>query len=133
MATDTLRQDDVTTSRAVHVFLWIVQIIGAAMFFMAGMSKLTGDAGMIGMFDTIGLGQWFRYFTGIVEVLAAVCLLTPRYSGLGALLLVPTMIGAIFTHLFVIGGSPMVPIILATLMAIVAIGRREHVLRLLNR
>lgn len=133
MATETLGKDDVDTSPAVNIFLWIVQIIGAVMFFIAGMSKLTGDAAMIRIFDTIGLGQWFRYFTGMVEVLAAVCLLTPRYSGLGALLLVPTMIGAIITHFFVIGGSPMVPIILVTMMAIVAIGRKEHVLQLLRR
>lgn len=133
MATQTLRQDDVTVSRGVQIFLWIIQIIGAIMFFSAGMNKLTGGPDMVRMFDTIGIGHWFRYFTGGVEVLAAICLLTPRYSGLGALILVPVMIGAIFTHLFVIGGSPMIPIILVTLMAIVAIGRKEHVLRLLGR
>lgn len=133
MATETLKRDDVDTSPAVNISLWIVQIIGAVMFFIAGMSKLTGDAAMVRMFEAIGLGQWFRYFTGMVEVLAAVFLLTPRYSGIGALLLVPTMVGAIITHLFVIGGSPIVPIILATLMAIVAIGRKEHVLQLLRR
>ena len=45
------------------------------------------------MFETIGVGQWFRYVTGAIEFASAVLLLTPRFAGVGALLLVPTMVG----------------------------------------
>jgi len=30
------------------------------MFLMVGFLKLSGDPQMVGLFDAIGLGQWFR-------------------------------------------------------------------------
>ena len=82
------------------------------------------------MFDAIGLGQWFRYVTGSVEVLGAVLLLIPRTSGLGALLLVGTMLGAIATHLFIIGGSPVPALVLLIVTGIIAWGRRQRTMNL---
>lgn len=128
-----LEDDDLTYSKAIRGFLWAVQIVAAAIFFLAGVQKIIGDVAMVHVFDTIGIGQWFRYFTGTIEILAAGLLLTRHYSGIGALFLVPTMIGAVLTHLFVIGGSPMVPIILATLMAIVAIGRQDQIMSVFRK
>ena len=117
--------------KAMNIVLWILQILGAAMFLMAGVSKLTGAEQMVGMFDAIGVGQWFRYVTGGIEVVSAILLLIPRLAGVGALLLIPTMIGAILTHLFIVGGSPVVPIVLLMIMAIIAYGRRDRTLKLL--
>jgi hypothetical protein len=67
---------------------------------------------MVQMFGTIGLGQWFRYVTGGLEVISAVLLLVPSLARFGALALAVTMVGAILTHLFIVGGSPAVPIAL---------------------
>ena len=128
-------QNNIETAKpgkAMNVVLWILQILGAAMFLMAGVSKLTGNEQMVGMFDVIGIGQWFRYLTGGIEVLSAILLLIPRFSGIGALLLIPTMIGAILTHLFIVGGSPIVPIILLIVMGIIAYGRRDRTIALLS-
>jgi DoxX-like family len=36
----------------------------------------------IELFARIGIGQWFRYFTGSLEVICAVLLLIPRTSGI---------------------------------------------------
>lgn len=102
------------------------------MFLMAGGNKLAGNEQMVGMFEAIGIGQWFRYLTGGIEVAAAILLLIPRFSGLGALLLIPTMIGAILTHLFIVGGSPAVPIVLLVVMTVIAYGRRDRTLGLLS-
>jgi hypothetical protein len=102
------------------------------MFLMAGFSKLAGAEQMVGVYEQIGTGQWFRYVTGGVEVTSAVLLLVPRLCGLGALLVVATMTGAIFTHLFVIGGSPLIPSVLLFVAAVVAWGRRERTLSLLS-
>ena len=85
------------------------------------------------MFDLIGLGQWFRYVTGGIEFASAILLLIPALSELGALILIPTMIGTIFTHLIIVGGSPVLPIGLLIAMTIVAWGRKERTLRLINR
>jgi uncharacterized membrane protein YphA (DoxX/SURF4 family) len=54
--------------------LWILQLLGAAMFFTAGYPKLLGDPQAVEGFETIGLGQWFRYLTGLIEVVSAILL-----------------------------------------------------------
>ena len=86
-----------------NVVLWVLQIAAAGMFLMAGFSKLSGNEQMVGMFEAIGVGQWFRYLTGALEVAGAILLLIPRTSGLGALMLAGVMAGAVMTHLFVVG------------------------------
>jgi len=122
-----------STGKIMNVGLWILQIGAAGMFLMAGFSKLSGDPRMVGLFDAIGFGRWFRYVTGSLEVLGAVLLLTPRLSGLGALLLVGVMLGAVTTHLFVIGGNPLPAIILLIVTGIIAWGRRERTIKLLAK
>jgi putative oxidoreductase len=119
-----------STGKIMNVGLWILQIGAAGMFLMVGFFKLTGDPQMVGLFDAIGLGQWFRYVTGSLEVLGAVLLLIPRLSGLGALLLMGVMIGAVPTHLFVVGGSPLLAITLLIVTGIVAWGRRQRTMNL---
>ena len=120
-----------STGKIINVGLWILQIGAAGMFLMVGFLKLSGDAQMVGLFDAVGLGQWFRYVTGSLEVLGAVLLLVPRLSGLGALLLVGVMLGAVPTHLFVVGGSPLSAIILLIVTGVVAWGRRRRTMNLL--
>ena len=83
--------------------------------------QLADAAPMVAMFEQIGIGQWFRYFTGALEVACAVLLLIPGTSAIGATLLAVTMVGAILTHLFVIGGSPAMPIILLLITSTVAL------------
>jgi putative oxidoreductase len=66
-----------------------------------------------------------------LEVLGALLLLIPRLSGLGALMLFGVMIGAVVTHVFIVGGSPLMAIILLVVMGVVAWGRRERTMNLL--
>ena len=68
-----------------HIALWVVQVALAGMFLLAGSSKLFGAAAMVGLFDAIGIGQWFRYLTGLIEVSSAVALLVPSFAVFGAL------------------------------------------------
>ena len=119
-----------STGKIINVGLWILQIGAAGMFLMVGFLKLSGDPQMVGLFDAIGLGQWFRYVTGSLEVLGAILLLVPRLSGLGALLLVGVMLGAVPTHLFVVGGSPLPAIILLIVTGVVTWGRRERTMNI---
>ena len=120
-----------STGKIINVGLWILQIGAAGMFLMVGFLKLSGDPRMVALFEAIGLGQWFRYVTGSLEVLGAVLLLVPRLSGLGALLLMGVMLGAVPTHLFVVGGSPLQAIILLIVTGVVAWGRRKRTMNIL--
>jgi putative oxidoreductase len=102
------------------IVTWIIRVLLAAAFIMAGGSKLAGAAEMVAVFDKIGLGQWFRYFTGLTEISGAILLLIPATGLYGALMLAVTMCGAVATHLFRIGGNPGAPIVLGVLAAFVA-------------
>jgi len=124
---------DAGASKALNVALWALQVAAAAMFAMAGFAKLSGAPEMVGMFDAIGAGQWFRYLTGALEVGGAVLLLLPALARVGGLLLAGVMAGAILTHLFIVGGSPAVPTVLLAVLLAIAYGRRDRTLRLLGR
>jgi uncharacterized membrane protein YphA (DoxX/SURF4 family) len=97
-----------------------VRLLLAVAFGAAGTAKLAGAAPMVQVFDLIGIGQWFRYVTGIVEVIGAILMLVPRVGLLAGVLLFVTMACAVMTHLFVIGGNPVPAIVLAALSAFVA-------------
>ena len=123
-----LAQVNVSSNKpwALTAGLWVLQIGAAAMFLMAGGSKLAGAPEMVGLFDVIGVGQWFRYLTGVIEVGSAVMLLIPTLAFYGAALLVPTMIGAVLTHLFIVGGSPAIALVLLLAVATIAWARRPR-------
>lgn len=106
------------------VVVLFLQIVAAGVFLMAGIAKLAGADPMVATFDQIGIGQWFRYVTGGLEVACAILLLIPRVAVIGAALLAVTMVGAIVTHVFIIGGSPAVPIALLMITSVVAWQRR---------
>ena len=120
-----------STGKIMNVVLWVLQIGAAGMFLMVGFLKLSGNAQLVGLFEAIGIGQWFRYLTGALEVGGAFLLLIPRTSGLGALLLAGVMAGAVVTHLFIVGGSPLMAIILLVVTGVIAWGRRQRTMNLL--
>jgi len=105
--------------------LWALQIISAGLFLLAGTLKLSGTPVMVQLFDTVGVGQWFRYLTGTIEVVGAVMLLIPSLAAYAAVALAATMVGAIITHLFIVGGSPLVAILLLASTATIAWARRS--------
>lgn len=121
------------SSKAVNVILWILQILLAAAFLMSGAMKFTNNPEMIEGFNKIGIGQWFRYATGVIEIVSAVMLVIPRLVPIGAFLLICTMIGAAIAHLTVLGGSPIAPLVLLALSAIIFWGRRGRLAALAGR
>jgi putative oxidoreductase len=122
-----------SSTKIANVALWIVQIAVAGMFLMAGGAKLSGDPMMVGVFEKIGIGQWFRYLTGTLEVLGAIGLLTPFASGAAALGLVFVMIGAVASHLLILGGSPVSALVLLVASTGIAYGRRDQLTSLFGR
>lgn len=100
--------------------LWALKILLALAFLGAGGSKLAGVEDMVALYDQIGFGQWFRYLTGVLEVSGALALLVPKISLYAAGLLVCIMIGAIGTHLFLIGGTFIPALVLGLLSGLVA-------------
>ena len=97
----------------------------ALLFIGVGGAKLAGAAAMVDLFAEVGLGQWFRYFTGLLEVAAGVGLLISRYAFYAAVVLAIVMTGAFITHVTVLGSSPAAPLVLFILTGIIAYLRRS--------
>ena len=89
-------------------------------FLAAGLSKLAGVEMMVATFDAIGVGQWFRYLTGIIEVAGAALLWVKGREVYGAGLLTVTMIGAVIAHLAILGPSFVPALVLGLLAAFIA-------------
>ena len=105
---------------------WAFQILAATQFFLTGLDKLSDAPVMVQLFGAVGFGQWFRYVTGIIEVVSAVLLLVPRVAAIGAALLAMTMIGALIAHFTVLPFPPVKPIILLVMMGVVFWVRRPE-------
>src|ERR1700742_3696871 len=108
--------------KAANIALWVVQILLALAFAGAASGKLLGKPEMVGLYDVIGIGQWFRYVTGLFELTGAILILVPRTKFFGAALLALVMVGAVLTHLFILHSAPTAPAVLLVLAGVVAWG-----------
>ena len=96
-----------------------LRILLTLVFVGAGGAKLLGAEMMVATFEQIGLGQGFRYLTGAIEVVGAALLWLRGRNVIGAAVLGGTMVGAVLTHLLILGPSALSAIILGLLCAVV--------------
>jgi putative oxidoreductase len=89
-------------SPALKISIWILRGVIGLLFLAAAAMKLTSQAQMVAEFQTVGLGQWFRYLTGSLELVGAVALLVPRSSIVGAVILLLVDIGAFFAQIAIL-------------------------------
>ncbi len=121
-----------TPGKALNIVLWTLQVLVALAFVAAGSGKLLGSADMVALFGAVGIGQWFRYVTGSLEVLGALVLIAPGKTAFGAVLLACVMVGAVVAHLTVLHTAPTAPLVLFALTALIAWGRRSQLTGLLG-
>ena len=98
------------------------------LFVFIGYTKFDGDprGEWYQVFERIGLGQWFRWFTGVMQVTGGLLMCVPKTMVYGAAMLTCTMIGAVLVDLFVLRGPFfIVPFFLAVVIVIVAMLCRE--------
>jgi putative oxidoreductase len=104
---------------------WTLRLFVAAVFLYEGTDKFGSRRLWIKVFTDIGIGQWFRYATGSIEILGGVLILIPRATTIAVTMLACTMVGAFLTHVFVIGVGPQSVLVAVLFTAILAVGRRR--------
>jgi hypothetical protein len=82
---------------------WALQLIVAGILLQTLFFKVTGAAESVYIFSTLGAEPWGRIGSGVVELIAALLLLSPATITLGALLSLGVITGAIMSHLTVLG------------------------------
>jgi uncharacterized membrane protein YphA (DoxX/SURF4 family) len=97
--------------------------VGLAVFFaLVGYSKFNSDprSEWVEIFERIGVGQWLRYATGVMQVGGAILLLPRKTLTVGAAMLACTMAGAAFVDLVILP-SPIVIVPLLLLMIVIVV------------
>jgi uncharacterized membrane protein YphA (DoxX/SURF4 family) len=83
--------------------LWILRIIAALILLQTLFFKFSGAEESIYIFSTIGMEPWGRIGSGVLELIAAILILFPRTTVIGAGLGLGLMAGAIFFHITKLG------------------------------
>ena len=90
-------------SRAFVWTSWALRLIVAVILLQTLFFKFSGAKESVYIFSTLGMEPWGRIGSGIVELIAAILLLLPATVGLGALLALSVISGAILSHLTRLG------------------------------
>lgn len=105
--------------RGLDLLMRSAQAVLALVFINASWAKLAGRPEMVALFDAVGVGQWLRYVTGILEFTGAGLMLVPRARKIGAALIGTVMLGALAAHLFILHVPPTTLGVLALLSGFV--------------
>jgi hypothetical protein len=82
---------------------WILQLVVAGILLQTLFFKFTGAEESVYIFTTLGVEPWGRIGSGVVELVAALLLLMPAAAPFGAGLTMGLMLGAIASHLAILG------------------------------
>lgn len=83
--------------------LLALRLLAAAILLQTLYFKFTGAPESKFIFGTLGVEPWGRIFSGVVELVASVLLLIQATQILGAVVGLGVMVGAILSHIFVLG------------------------------
>ena len=90
-------------SQAIRFTDLILRLTAAVILAQTLWFKFTAAPESVYIFDKVGLGAAGRIGSGVVELIAAILLVIPRTTWLGAILALGVMGGAIMSHLTVLG------------------------------
>jgi uncharacterized membrane protein YphA (DoxX/SURF4 family) len=82
---------------------WICRVAAAVILLQTLFFKFTAAPESVYIFTKVGLEPWGRIGSGVAELIAAILILIPATTWLGAGLALGIMAGAIFSHLTVLG------------------------------
>lgn len=89
------------------LFVWPLQLVCSGILLGTAWAKLSSKPLSIMLFTELGMEPTGRYLIGVIELIAAVFMLTNRLAATGALLAVGVMCGAIIAHVSILGYNVM--------------------------
>jgi uncharacterized membrane protein YphA (DoxX/SURF4 family) len=92
-----------TNSKMKTIFTWALRVAAAVILLQTLFFKFTGAPESVYIFSKVGLEPWGRIGSGVAELIAAILILFPPTTWLGAGLALAVMAGAIFSHLTILG------------------------------
>ena len=115
------------------IFIWIIKLIAVVILVQTLYFKFTGAEESVYIFSTLGVEPYGRIGSGVIELIASLLILIPRTTLHGALLGFGTMLGAIVSHLLILGievkndgGTLFILAIITFLCCLVLIYNQKH-------
>ena len=91
------------TINLTSIGIWALRILPAIILLQTLFFKFSAAEESVYIFSTLGMEPWGRIGSGVMELIAALLILYPRTTHLGAVLGLGVMAGAIFFHLTKLG------------------------------
>ena len=82
---------------------WALRLLAAIILLQTLYFKFTGQPESVELFSKLGVEPWGRIGTGVIELIASLLLLFPATVIIGAIIGIGLMVGAILSHVLVIG------------------------------
>jgi len=82
---------------------WALRLIPALILLQTLFFKFTAHPESVAIFSKLHAEPFGRIFSGVLELITAVLILNPKTTFWGAVLGLVTMIGAIASHIFILG------------------------------
>jgi uncharacterized membrane protein YphA (DoxX/SURF4 family) len=89
--------------KILKVVSWVLRIIAAVILLQTLYFKFTAHPESVELFTKLGAEPWGRIGTGVLELITGILLLIPATAFVGGFLGMGLMVGAIASHLLVIG------------------------------
>lgn len=82
---------------------WLLRLVPTVILLQTLFFKFSASPESVYLFSKVGMEPWGRIGSGIAELIAAILLLIPRTTWIGAFIALALMSGAIFFHLTILG------------------------------
>jgi putative oxidoreductase len=103
MTSTTMTGTTKPTTTLIRVFSWSCRTVAAVILLQTLFFKFTAAPESVYIFTTVHAEPWGRIGSGVLELIAAILLMTPRFVWAGAVLALGVMTGAIISHLTLLG------------------------------
>jgi putative oxidoreductase len=91
------------SNKTTIIVSWSLRIIAAIILLQTLFFKFSAHPESVALFTKLGVEPWGRIATGIIELITAILLILPATKAFGALSAAGVMLGAIASHIFVVG------------------------------
>src|SRR6516225_4466857 len=84
---------------SVSILSWVLRLAAAGILLQTLFFKFTAAPESVYIFTKVGLEPWGRIGSGVLELIAALLILSPRLTWLRSTIAIRVLVGAILCHL----------------------------------
>jgi putative oxidoreductase len=115
--------------------LFVISLLFGLLFINSGLNKIFQympmpkdmPADMMKVVEAFGAIVWLMPLIAVVEIIGGILVIIPKYRALGALMILPIMVGILLTHIYnAPSGLPIALILVAVLTWIMIENRHKY-------